>query len=134
MVEQRQFRAGAMLRTLAQSGSGFTKGWLGVQPENKRTSAIEPEYGPRPVTVESSQSHRAKTNEVIQRDHPTKTNEAPPLRRRTYAKNSRKNPLDNQHSFRDSHPNHVSLPDLRGFVIAVGELSQQCGKYDEIAQ
>ena len=41
-IEER-FQQGESTRTPARSGSEFTKGWLGVQPERKRTSATEPE-------------------------------------------------------------------------------------------
>ena len=59
VVALRKFRVGLTGPSDAPSGDAFTKGCLGVQPERKRTSAIEPAN--QTTTIESANPREAQT-------------------------------------------------------------------------
>ena len=87
---------GEQTRTLVHSDSGFTKGWFGVQPERKRTSATAPAI--RTTTTDTKQVKRERNPQAHNSKH------QPRLVPWKVRKETLRKPVDNRSSFRDSHP------------------------------
>ena len=87
---------GEQTRTLVHSDSGFTKGWFGVQPERKRTSATAPAI--RTTTTDTKQINRERNPQAHNSKH------QPRLVPWKVRKETLRKPVDNRSSFSDSHP------------------------------